>query len=226
MPAMPVFTAQRSAAPTAGTKSERLAAMRGPVLACALCPALVQSRSQVVFGTGSVEAELMFVGDAPGADDDLVGEPFCGEAGRMLTKIIETMGMRRSEVYIATVLKCHTGTPPGATENRKPTTAEMQTCKPYLLEQIRILQPRVIVALGGVALEALLGIEKAAIARERGNWRELLGIPLMPTFHPGYFQHTPTLARKRELWEDMLAVMEKLGRPISAKQEGYFLPKG
>ncbi len=167
----------------------------------------------------------MFVGDAPGADDDLVGEPFCGEAGSTLTKIIEAMGLRRSEVYIANVLKCHTGTAPGAEETRKPTVTELRTCNPYLLEQIRIIQPRVIVALGGVAVEGLLAMEKVAIARERGHWHEIEGIPLMPTFHPGYFQHTPSNSRKRELWEDMLAVLEKLGRPISAAQERYFLAK-
>ena len=225
MPAMPTFTVQRSAAPTTGTKSERLAAMRGPVLSCALCPGLVQSRTQVVFGTGSVEAELMFVGEAPGADEDLVGEPFVGKAGEILTKIIETMGFRRNEVYIANVLKCCPDMPPGAFGNRKPTGSEMQMCKPYLLEQIKIIQPRVLVALGATAMEGLLGMEKVGITRERGHWRDFQGIPLMPTFHPSYLLHSESLARKRETWEDMLAVLEKLGRPISARQEGYFLSK-
>ncbi len=217
-------TPQRTA-PTIGTKADRLATLRGPVLACTLCPSLVKSRKQVVFGVGNVDAELMFVGDAPSAEDDLVGEPFCGEAGSTLTKIIEAMGFRRSEVYIANVLKCHTGTPPDAKENRKPTVAEIQTCKPYLLEQIRIIQPHAIVALGEAAMEGLLGMEKVAIARERGKWREIEGIPIMPTFHPASFLHTPSNSRKRELWEDMMAVLEKLGRPISATQERYFLPK-
>ncbi len=217
--------APQRAAPAIGTKAERLATLRGPVLACSLCPNLVKSRKQVVFGVGNADAELMFVGDAPCAEDDLVGEPFCGEAGSTLTKIIEAMGFRRSEVYIANLLKCHTGTPPDAKENRKPTMAEIQTCKPYLLEQIRIIQPRAIVALGGAAMEGLLGMEKVAIARERGHWREIEGIPIMPTFHPAYFLHTSAHSRKRELWEDMMAVLEKLGRPISAAQERYFLPK-
>src|SRR5688572_16733849 len=142
-----------SLAPATGTKEERLAAMREPVLACLKCPHLVKSRTQVVFGVGNPEAEVMFVGEAPGADEDLVGEPFVGKAGQLLTKIIETMGFRRNEIYIANVLKCRPNMPPGESGNRKPTGAEMNTCKPYLMEQIGIIQPRVLVALGGTAME-------------------------------------------------------------------------
>jgi uracil-DNA glycosylase family 4 len=210
-------------APTRGSKAERLAAMRGPVLACTKCPHLVKSRTQVVFGVGNPEAELMFVGEAPGADEDLVGEPFVGKAGQLLTKIIETMGFRRNEVYIANVLKCRPNMPPGESGNRKPEGAEMNTCKPYLMEQIAIIQPKVLVGLGGTAMEGLLGIDKFYVTKQRGQWHEFAGIPLMPTFHPSYLLRNQSLTEKRKTWEDMLAVLGKLGREISEKQQGYFL---
>ena len=210
-----------------GSKSALLDALRGPVLACTKCPHLVQSRTQVVFGVGNPEAEVMFVGEAPGADEDLVGEPFVGRAGQLLTKIIEVMNFRRSDVYIANVLKCRPDTPQGESGNRKPTHAEMNVCKPYLLRQIEIIQPKVIVALGATAVEGLLGIEKAGITKMRGTWKEFHGIPVMPTFHPSFLLRSTheQNANKRLVWEDMLAVLEKLGHEISAKQRGYFLTK-
>jgi DNA polymerase len=206
-------------------KAERLAALSGPVLACMKCPHLVSSRTQVVFGVGNPDAEIMFVGEAPGADEDMVGEPFVGKAGQLLTKIIDTMGLRRSDVFIANVLKCRPNMPPGESGNRKPTPDEMATCKPYLIQQIEIVQPRVIVALGGTAVEGLLDIEKAGITRLRGNWREFQGIPVMPTYHPSYLLRNQALSEKRNIWEDMLAVLERLGKPITEKQRGFFLPK-
>ncbi len=211
-------------APSAGTKAERLAAMRGPVLACTLCPHLVKSRTQVVFGVGNPDAELMFVGEAPGADEDRQGEPFVGRAGQLLTKLIEAMGFKRGDVYIGNVLKCRPNMPAGESGNRKPTGPEMNTCKPYLLEQINIIQPRVIVALGATAVEGLFGIEKAGITRIRGTWKDFHGIPAMPTFHPSFLLRPTSelLANKRRVWEDMLAVLEKLGRPISEKQRAFF----
>jgi DNA polymerase len=214
-----------SLAPATGTKTERLAAMRAKVLPCTLCPNLVSSRTQVVFGVGNPEAELMFVGEAPGADEDAAGEPFVGKAGQLLTKIIETMGLSRSEVYIANVLKCRPDMPPGESGNRKPTLKEMNTCKPYLLEQISIIQPKVLVALGATAMEGLLGLDKFPITKNRGVWQEFAGTPLMPTFHPAYLLRNQALSEKRRVWEDMLAVLERLGKPISDKQRGYFLSR-
>jgi|GEM_PF-882566 len=215
-------------APATGTKAERLAAMRPTVLACTKCPHLVRARKQVVFGVGNPEAQLMFVGEAPGADEDLLGEPFVGRAGQLLTKIIETMGLRRSDVFIANILKCRPNMPEGEPGNRKPTPEEMSTCKPYVLEQINIIQPRVLVALGGTSVEGLLNIEKAGITRMRGQWRDFHGIPLMPTFHPSFLLRPSAdqQANKRLVWEDMLSVMEKLGMPISERQRGFFLAKG
>jgi DNA polymerase len=198
--------------------------MRSPVLACTKCPHLAKSRTQVVFGVGNPEAELMFVGEAPGADEDLQGEPFVGKAGQLLTRIIETMGFQRSEVYIANVLKCRPDMPAGQSGNRRPTPSEMQTCLPYLRQQIDIIQPRVRVALGAVAMEGLIGAVEP-IRNLRGRWHTFQGTPLMATYHPAYLLRNQSLAEKRKVWEDMLMVLEKLGRPITERQRNFFLKK-
>ena len=204
------------------SKAERLAALRGPVLACTLCPHLVKSRTQVVFGTGNPEAELMFVGEAPGEDEDLQGEPFVGKAGQLLTKIISAMSFTRKDVYIGNVLKCRPDMPPGDSGNRKPKPAEMATCLPYLRQQIDIIQPRALVALGATAMEGLLGATEP-MAKLRGRWHDFHGIPLMATYHPAYLLRNQSLTEKRKVWEDMLLVLERLGQPISEKQRGFFL---
>ena len=211
-------------APETGSKAERLAAMRSPVLACMKCEHLVKSRTQVVFGVGSPEAELMFVGEAPGEDEDRQGEPFVGKAGQLLTKIIETMGFARSDVYIANVLKCRPDMPKGSPGNRKPEPKEMQTCLPYLREQIDIIQPRLIVALGNTAMQGLIGTTEA-MSRLRGRWHDFQGTPLMATYHPAYLLRNQSLSEKRKVWEDMLLVLEKLGKNITEKQRNYFLSK-
>lgn len=196
--------------------------LRARVLPCMKCPNLASSRTQVVFGVGDIHAPLMFVGEAPGADEDEQGEPFIGKAGQLLTKIIQTMALSRETVYIANILKCRPDTPGQTAGNRKPTPAEMETCKPYLLEQIRIIQPRAIVALGATAIDGLLG-KTEGITKLRGKWQEFQGIPLMPTYHPAYLLRNQALSEKRKVWEDMLLVMEKLEMPISEKQRSYFL---
>jgi DNA polymerase len=215
----------RPPAAPVGAKAEQLAALRGPVLACTLCPHLVKSRTQVVFGVGNPEAEVMFVGEAPGEDEDLQGEPFVGKAGQLLTKIIVAMGFNREEVYIANVLKCRPDMPAGESGNRKPKPAEMQTCLPYLRQQIDIIQPRALVALGATAMEGLLGASEP-MAKLRGRWHDFHGIPLMATYHPAYLLRNQSLTEKRKVWEDMLLVLERLEKPISEKQRGYFLSKG
>lgn len=184
------------------------------------CPHLASSRKNVVFGVGDINATLMFVGEAPGADEDVQGEPFVGAAGQLLTRIIQTMGLGREKVYIANILKCRPDTPGSRTGNRKPTPEEMQTCIPYLHEQIDLIQPKVLVGLGATAIEGLLG--KTGITRLRGNWQTYRGIPLMPTFHPSYLLRTTSQNDKRLVWEDMLQVMERLAMPITEKQRGYF----
>ena len=204
-------------------EKERAAAeLRARVLVCTRCPHLVSSRQQVVFGVGSINAALMFVGEAPGADEDAQGEPFVGAAGQLLTKIIQTMGLSRQTVYIANILKCRPNTPGQTSGNRQPTEEEMETCIPHLFEQIELIQPKVLVALGGVAVKGLLH-NSTGITRLRGQWQIFRGLPVMPTYHPAYLLRNQALAEKRKVWEDMLAVMEKLGLPISEKQRQYFL---
>ena len=220
----PVPREALSGAPLPGSKAERLERLRERFIDCQQCKHLVASRSHVVFGVGNPDAQLMFVGEAPGADEDLQGEPFVGKAGQLLTKIIEAMGLRRSDVYIANVLKCRPDMPPGESGNRKPRPEEMATCLPYLIEQIGIIQPKCLVALGATAMEGLLG-EPVVMRDARGRWHEFKDIPLMATYHPAYLLRNQSLSEKRKVWEDMLQVMERLGLPISAKQRAFFLPK-
>jgi uracil-DNA glycosylase len=196
--------------------------LRTKVLACTKCPNLVAFRHSVVFGVGNSSAELMFVGEAPGADEDRQGEPFVGRAGELLTKIIQTMGYRRSDVYIANVLKCRPDMPPGSSGNRQPTPTEMETCLPYLRQQIEIIRPKVMVALGATAMRGLFG-KVEPMKEMRGRWHTFGPIPVMATFHPSYLLRNQALSEKRKVWEDMLQVLDRLGRPISEKQKNYFL---
>ncbi|MBM3888997.1 MAG: uracil-DNA glycosylase [Verrucomicrobia bacterium] len=207
---------------TGATRAEKMASLREQALVCVKCKHLAETRTQVVFGVGNPEAAVMFVGEAPGADEDAQGEPFVGRAGQLLTKIIETMGFKRAEVYIGNVLKCRPSMPAGQSGNRAPTDAEMKTCLPWLQAQIEIIQPKVIVALGAVALRGLIPELSAGITRLRGRWLLYRGVPLMPTYHPAYVLRAYTLENRRAIWEDMLQVLEKLGRPITPKMRNYF----
>ncbi len=217
---------QRLSAPAPASpspaSSDSLRAIGDEVSACRLCANLAASRKHTVFGTGNPQAELMFVGEAPGADEDRAGEPFVGRAGELLTKIIGAMGLSRADVYIANVLKCRPDTPPGASGNRPPNPSEIANCLPYLRRQIAVIRPRVLVALGKTAMAGLVGAEEP-MAAMRGRWFEFENIPLLPTYHPSYLLRNGSNAEKRKVWEDMMLVMEKLGMPISAKQRGYFL---
>jgi DNA polymerase len=195
--------------------------LRQRAMVCLKCPHLVKSRKNVVFGVGDIHSQLMFVGEAPGADEDAQGEPFVGAAGQLLTRIIKTMGLSRETVYIANILKCRPDTPGQHSGNRKPTSEEMKTCLPYLLAQIDLIRPKVMVALGSTAIEGLLG-KGDGIGKIRGKFQLFRDIPLMPTFHPAYLLRNQALSEKRKVWEDMLKVMEKLGLPISEKQQRYF----
>jgi uracil-DNA glycosylase len=203
-------------------KQAAITELKSRAMVCVKCPNLASSRKNVVFGVGDIESPLMFVGEAPGADEDAQGEPFVGKAGELLTKIIQTMGFSRETIYIANVLKCRPDTPGQTAGNRKPTVDEMKTCLPYLLEQIDIIKPRVIVALGATAVEGLFG-KPMPITKLRGNWQTFRDTPVMPTFHPAYLLRNQALSEKRKVWEDMLQVLEKLGAPISEKQRGFFL---
>jgi DNA polymerase len=203
-------------------KASAMAALNARAAVCVKCPNLASSRKNVVFGVGDINASLMFVGEAPGADEDAQGEPFVGAAGQLLTRIIKAMGFDRQHVYIANILKCRPDTPGKTSGNRKPTSEEMNTCLPYLLEQINIIRPKVIVALGATAIEGLLG-KTDGIGKLRGRFQTFRDVPLMPTFHPAYLLRNQAVSEKRKVWEDMLQVMEKLESPISEKQRGFFL---
>lgn len=182
-----------------------LVALREEIGDCTRCVLHTLGRRQVVFGTGNPDADLMFVGEAPGADEDVKGEPFVGRAGQLLTKIIEAIELKREDVYIANVIKCR---PPG---NRNPEPVEVETCSPFLLRQIQTVRPRVIVALGTFAAHTLLGTD-APISRLRGRVHEYRdGIKLVPTFHPAYLLRSPD--KKREVWEDMKIVRALLVEP-------------
>jgi uracil-DNA glycosylase family 4 len=174
-----------------------LAAVRADIGDCTRCKLHGLGRRQIVFGVGNPDADLMFVGEAPGADEDIQGIPFVGRAGQLLTKIIEAIGLRREDVYIANVIKCR---PP---QNRNPDPDEVDTCEPFLFQQVDIIKPKVIVALGTFAARALLR-SLDPISRLRGRVYEYRGAKLIPTFHPAYLLRNP--ASKRDVWEDMKVV--------------------
>jgi uracil-DNA glycosylase len=181
---------------------EALREFIGDCRRCKLC----EHRTNLVFGVGNPKAELMFVGEGPGADEDARGEPFVGRAGQLLTDIIERgMGIARADVYICNVIKCR---PPN---NRNPEPDEVAACEPFLMRQIDLVRPRVIVGLGTFAVQSLLRI-KTPISRLRGVWHAVAGIRLMPTFHPAYLLRNP--ADKRLVWQDIQQVLKELGRPI------------
>jgi uracil-DNA glycosylase family 4 len=217
-----VESAVPSGQPAASNKAELLQPIRERVRACTKCAHLACSRTQTVFGVGNPDADLMFIGEAPGVDEDKQGEPFVGRAGQLLTRILKAMNFAREDVYIANILKCRPDTPSGTFGNRAPTPTEMQTCRPYLVEQIEIIQPKVLVALGAVAVEGLLGM-RGTMRELRGRWHAYNGVPLMITYHPAYLLRNQAPSEKRKVWEDMLQVLERLEQPISERQRNYFL---
>jgi len=206
----------------ASEKADLLTAIRERVTACTKCAHLACSRTQTVFGVGNPDADLMFIGEAPGADEDQQGEPFVGRAGQLLTRILKAMNFAREDVYIANILKCRPDMPAGSFGNRPPTPTEMQTCRPFLIEQINIIEPSVLVALGAAAVEGLLGT-RGTMRDLRGRWHTYNSIPLMITYHPAYLLRNQAPSEKRKVWEDMLQVLERLEQPISDRQRSYFL---
>jgi len=213
-----------------GAKAARWAALRELVLNDPVCRAHVKPGKQVVFGVGNIDARLMFVGEAPGAEEEVQGEPFVGPAGQLLTKMIQGMGLQRSDVYIGNIMNWRPeipgSGPGGQVGNRPPTEEEMRYCLPYLRAQIEVVAPALLVALGKTAVEGLLGFNRfKTLGEARGRWHEFAGRPLMVTYHPSYILREPTNKKKRLIWEDLLQVMEKAGLPISDKQRGYFLGK-
>jgi DNA polymerase len=183
---------------------ESLDQLKAEVGRCTRCD-ISAARTNVVFGEGNPNAEIIFIGEAPGFHEDIQGRPFVGRAGNLLTKMIEAMGYNRKDVYIANIIKCR---PP---ENRNPNPDEAANCIPYLHAQIGFIQPKVIVALGSIALNHLLN-RNIGISKIRGIFQDYKGIPLMPTFHPAYLLRNP--AKKKEAWEDLKQVMASLGKPV------------
>jgi uracil-DNA glycosylase family 4 len=175
---------------------------------CTRCRLSKQGRKQIVFGVGNPKAELMFIGEAPGADEDQQGEPFVGRAGQLLNNMIKAMGLRREDVYIANIIKCR---PPG---NRTPERDECETCSPFLMRQIAAINPKAIVALGAVAAKTLLAIN-APMSEFRGRWFDFRGTKLAVTYHPAFLLRDPR--QKKETWKDLQMVMKKLGMAIPAK---------
>lgn len=193
-------TAEGSVAAPAGGGDGALDGVREALGDCRRC-ILHRTRHHLVFGEGSPQAELVFVGEAPGADEDAQGRPFVGSAGQLLTKIISAMGLRREDVYICNILKCR---PPG---NRDPQPDEIVACEPFLIRQLRVIRPKVICALGTFAAHTLLKSE-APISVLRGRFHSYDGIPLMPTYHPAYLLRNP--GAKKQVWEDVQMIMQTL----------------
>ncbi|GAA5484512.1 hypothetical protein Hsar01_03756 [Haloferula sargassicola] len=212
-------------APEAGSPAERIAALKAQAAGWPAARALGSLRETMVFSVGNPEAELMLVGEAPGYQEEREQEPFVGPAGQKLNEILRAMGLSREAVYISNIVKFRPAMERQTTNNRKPTADEMAACLPFVKEEVRIVRPKCIVALGATAAEGLLGLT-GAVAKMREQWHEFDGIPTRVSYHPAYLLHgTAALRDKRKIWEDMLAVMEKLGLPVSDKQRGFFLPK-
>ena len=182
--------------------NETIEEIRADIGNCTRCP-LWEGRTKIVHSTGNRQADLMFVGEAPGADEDAQGEPFVGRSGQLLTKIIESIGMKREDVFIGNINRCR---PPG---NRAPTLAEAHTCRPFLTREISVVRPKVIVVMGNTAMKNLLDT-KEGITKLRGEFQDYYGVKVMPTFHPAYLLRDPR--KKREVWEDMKKVRDELGK--------------
>ena len=201
---MQILTQAASRTPQAAMKLPVLEEVRAQIGECTRCK-LHKGRHNIVFGVGDPKARLMFVGEAPGEDEDLQGFPFVGKAGQLLTKMIEAMGLKRDDVYICNTVKCR---PPN---NRNPEPDELEACEPFLKGQLAAVKPEVIVTLGKFAAQSLLR-DASPVSRLRGHWREYEGIPLMPTFHPAYLLRSP--GEKGKVWDDLKQVMKKLNLPL------------
>ncbi len=220
----------------AGDKATRWAWLSDLVLNHPVCTANVRPGKKVVLGVGSLDSQIMFVGEAPGAEEEMRGEPFVGPAGQLLTKMILGMGLKREQVYIGNIMnwRPQLPTPEGVEQvgNREPTPEEMAFCLPFLRAQIEIVKPAFIVALGATAARGLLGADSfKSLGQVRGQWNLFSDTPVTVTYHPSYLLRQESMGplaerkAKRAVWEDLLRVMERAGLPITDKQRGYFLTK-
>lgn len=229
-PAAPALPPPPTVTLPAGDKATRWAALKDLVLKDPTCVANVRPGKKVVLGVGSLDAKIMFVGEAPGAEEEDQGEPFVGPAGQLLTKMIQAMGLKREEVYIGNIMNWRPQLPTiaGATQigNRPPTEEEMRYCLPYLRAQIEVVNPALIVALGATAAQGLIGFGTfKTLGEVRSQWRDFEGKPLMITYHPSYILRENSNRSKRAIWEDLMKVMERAELPISEKQRGFFLTR-
>lgn len=208
----------------AGDKTTQWEALRQQVLECPTCNATLRPEGRVIFGTGNLDADIFFIGNAPGQEEEESGEPFAGDSGGLLTKMLQAMGLKREDVYLTEIMNWRPDTPT-PTGKRPPTPEELAFCLPYLVAQIEIIRPQVIVALGNQAIIGLFGTDfKGKVRDLRGTWKEFRGTPVLISFHPAYLLNS-TNQVKRTGWEDLLQVMEKIGMEISNRQRGFFLPK-
>lgn len=218
----PTAEQQQNTAPDLQTTEQKLAWLREKALNWRAARALGSLRDTMVFATGDPHAQLMLVGEAPGYEEEQQQEPFVGPAGQKLTQILTAMGLSRTEVYISNICKFRPSMGPQQnTANRAPNDEEIAACLPIIQAEIRAIRPACIVCLGGTAARGLLG-HAASVASQRGKWFETQGIPTRVTYHPSYLLRNDTITARRAVWEDMLAVMQKLNMPISAKQLQYF----
>jgi uracil-DNA glycosylase family 4 len=231
-PAAPVVTLPPAPVVTLpeGDKATRWAALLDAVVNDPTCRAHVRPGKKVVLGVGSLDARIMFVGEAPGAEEELQGEPFVGPAGQLLTRMIQAMGLKRADVYIGNIMNWRPQLPTvdGREQvgNRPPSEEEMRYCLPYLRAQIEVVAPEVLVALGSTAAQGLLGFGAfKALGEVRGRWHAFASRPLMVTYHPSYILRNQSNRSKRMIWEDLLKVMERAALPVSEKQRGFFLEK-
>ncbi|MHB8410559.1 MAG: uracil-DNA glycosylase [Candidatus Acidiferrales bacterium] len=208
VPALPVIKSASLFVANERVEGDTLERIREDIGDCRRCK-LCEQRNKIVFGAGSATADLVFVGEGPGHDEDIQGLPFVGRAGKLLTQMIEAMGLRRDDVYIANVVKCR---PP---QNRAPEPDEIETCSPFLYRQLAVIRPKAVVCLGAIAFQSLTGT-KQPISRLRGQWLEFRGIPLMATYHPAYLLRNPNA--KGDVWEDLKKVMAHLGMKVPAKR--------
>lgn len=201
---------QATEADTPEQRRHQLTLLAERVAACTRCASLAATRTQTVFGVGPVDAELCFIGEAPGANEDAQGEPFVGEAGQLLNRIINACGMKREDVYICNIIRCR---PPG---NRLPLADEAANCREYLDKQLELVRPKFICTLGACAAQNLLGT-KLGIGKLRGRFHEYKGIPVMCTFHPAFLLPGRSPERKKDVWEDMKKLLARMGRPVPGK---------
>lgn len=206
---------------TGSSAAEKIESLKRQASKWPAAQALESLRKTMVFSVGNPEADIMLVGEAPGYDEERLREPFVGKAGQKLNGILKAMGVERKDVYLTNMVKFRPAMSNQTTNNRKPTREEIEACMPFIREEVEIVVPKVIIALGGTAAQALLDCEDS-VASMRGEFHDYGGIPLRVTYHPSYILHNEATTEKRKIWEDMLAVMDLLQMPVSDKQRGFF----